>query len=144
MNRRQILCQFCRNEKGATLVETVLTLIVLLPILVGVIDIGRAFSAYIVLTNASREGARYASRYPFHSEGIAAAVRQEAATGGLVAEAVQVNIDGLNGPAGTPIAVTASYQVNTICGSLVGLPSLQLHSTTRMVIFGLDTVVVGG
>ena len=55
---------YCRGtaQRGQGLVELVLLLLpLLLTILFGTIDLGRAFYTYIALTNAAREAARYAA-----------------------------------------------------------------------------------
>ncbi|HEV8229865.1 MAG TPA: TadE/TadG family type IV pilus assembly protein [Candidatus Limnocylindria bacterium] len=51
-----------RCESGQSLVEVALALPILLVALLGVIEIGRAWSYDLVLQNAAREGAAYASR----------------------------------------------------------------------------------
>ena len=53
-----------RKEKGQGLVELAIILPLLLIILLGTIDFGRVFYAYVTITNASREGARYGSLHP--------------------------------------------------------------------------------
>jgi Flp pilus assembly protein TadG len=45
-------------------VETAIVFPILLLLLAAVVDFGRAFDAYIVLTNAAREGARWGSVNP--------------------------------------------------------------------------------
>ena len=50
-----------RNSKGQSLVETALVLPLLLLIVFGTIEFGRVFNAYLVVSNASREGARAAA-----------------------------------------------------------------------------------
>lgn len=50
-----------RNQKGQALVEMALVLPILLMLVFGIIEFGRIFNAYIVVSNASREGARYAA-----------------------------------------------------------------------------------
>lgn len=47
-----------RNERGAALIETAITLPIILLISVGIFEFGRAFQTWQVLTNAAREGAR--------------------------------------------------------------------------------------
>ncbi|HYG97968.1 MAG TPA: TadE family protein [Terriglobales bacterium] len=49
-----------RSECGATLVEAALTLIVFFVFLFGILEFGRAYNVYQTLTNAAREGARFA------------------------------------------------------------------------------------
>lgn len=53
-----------RKEKGQGLVELAIILPLLLIILLGIIDFGRVFYAYVTVTNASREGARYGALHP--------------------------------------------------------------------------------
>jgi Flp pilus assembly protein TadG len=48
------------GERGTALVETALTLPLVLLISVGIFEFGRAFQTWEVLTNAAREGARVA------------------------------------------------------------------------------------
>ncbi|MEW6446535.1 MAG: TadE/TadG family type IV pilus assembly protein [Bacillota bacterium] len=50
-----------RGERGQATVELALVLPVLLLILFGIMEFGRVFSAYLVITNAAREGARLAA-----------------------------------------------------------------------------------
>jgi Flp pilus assembly protein TadG len=49
-----------RSERGAAMLETALTLPLILLIAVGIFEFGRAFQTWQVLTNAAREGARVA------------------------------------------------------------------------------------
>jgi Flp pilus assembly protein TadG len=50
-----------RRERGQSLVEAAVLLPILLLLVAAVVDFGRAFDSYIVLTNAAREGARFGS-----------------------------------------------------------------------------------
>jgi len=49
-----------RKNKGQSLVETALMLPVILLLLTGIIDFGLLFNNYLIVSNASREGARAA------------------------------------------------------------------------------------
>ena len=49
-----------RNQRGAALLETAVTLPIILLISVGIFEFGRAYQTWQVLTNAAREGARVA------------------------------------------------------------------------------------
>jgi Flp pilus assembly protein TadG len=51
---------YLRSRKGQSLVETALVLPVLLLILTGIIDFSLMFNSYLIVSNASREGARCA------------------------------------------------------------------------------------
>ncbi len=52
------------RQKGQSLVEFALVLPLFVLILVGIFDIGRAFFAYIAISNAAREGARVETFWP--------------------------------------------------------------------------------
>ncbi len=47
-----------RSERGQTMVETAIVLPVVIFMLVAMVDAGRVFHAWIVVTNSAREGAR--------------------------------------------------------------------------------------
>jgi Flp pilus assembly protein TadG len=49
------------REKGQSLMELAISLVVLLILLAGVVDLGRAFFTYITLRDAAQEGASYAA-----------------------------------------------------------------------------------
>jgi Flp pilus assembly protein TadG len=49
-----------RSERGTAIIETALTLPLLLLVSVGIFEFGRAYQTWEVLTNAAREGARVA------------------------------------------------------------------------------------
>jgi Flp pilus assembly protein TadG len=50
-----------KNQRGQSLVEFALILPLLLLLLMGIIEFGRIFNAYLVISNLSRDGARYAA-----------------------------------------------------------------------------------
>jgi len=56
------------EESGATLVEFALVTPVLILVLVASLDFARALNAYVTVTNASREAARYAIVHPLASD----------------------------------------------------------------------------
>lgn len=58
-----------RREEGAASVEFALCLIPLLLIVAGIVDYGESWYIQSVLATASREGARYATRYQTDSTG---------------------------------------------------------------------------
>lgn len=51
---------FFKNERGQAMVELALVLPILLTLFMGVIEFGRAYHTYLIITSASREGARVA------------------------------------------------------------------------------------
>ncbi len=50
-----------KNSRGQSLVETAIVLPIILLIIMGIIEFGLLFNNYIIITNASREGARKAA-----------------------------------------------------------------------------------
>jgi len=48
-----------KSQQGQAMVELALVLPILLVLLCGIIEFGRIFGAYMVISNLSREGARY-------------------------------------------------------------------------------------
>lgn len=53
--------QYLRNNKGQSMVEMALVLPVLMLLLFGILEFGRVFHEYLVVTAAAREGARTAA-----------------------------------------------------------------------------------
>ncbi|MFO7741333.1 MAG: TadE/TadG family type IV pilus assembly protein [Anaerolineae bacterium] len=133
---------FRRRQRGASLVELALVLFILLLILAAIVDFGRVFNHYVVITNASREGARYASRFSNHERGILDAAIAEAAQSSVQLKDENIEIDpdpGENGetaaPPGDPITVTVKYKVPTIIADIAGFGELPLQARTQMVVF---------
>ena len=77
------------RDQGQSLVEFALALPLLLVILLGAVDLSRAFQTYIVVTNSAREGARYAGTHPTDSSGSVARASAEA-----TASHITVLVDG--------------------------------------------------
>lgn len=50
-----------KKEQGQSLVELAMSLVILLILVAGLVDLGRAFFTYITLRDAAQEGASYAS-----------------------------------------------------------------------------------
>jgi Flp pilus assembly protein TadG len=58
-----------RGEKGQSMVELALSFVVLLLLLMGVVDLGRAYFAFMSMRDAAQEGAAYGSIYPINLAG---------------------------------------------------------------------------
>ena len=124
------------KDHGAALVETAMILFVVLLLVAGMVDLGRAFDTYIVLGEASRQGARYGSLNPYDGPGIRAAVVEMAANNGLTVTEWDVTITGLGGQAGQPISVTVVHQFPTMLGGIIGFENIAMRNWTEMVIVG--------
>jgi Flp pilus assembly pilin Flp len=68
-----------KSERGQTLVEMALVLPLLCLLILGIVEFGRIFNTYLVVTNASREGARAAAVGKGDTQ-VVAAVKQAAIT----------------------------------------------------------------
>jgi Flp pilus assembly protein TadG len=120
-----------RNERGAALLETAVTLPIVLLVTVSIFEFGRAYQTWQVLTNAAREGARV-SVITGNTDGqVTDAVRNYLKGGQLPAEAKAVITVNRNVPFGTTTAstVTVSYPFQfTVLNPVVQL--LQKGSST--------------
>jgi len=81
--------QRARREEGAALIEAAFTLPIMLLVCIGILEFGRAYQAWQVVTNASREGARIAVLPEYPNTAVTARVRTYLTNGGL--EAAKVN-----------------------------------------------------
>lgn len=103
------------RERGSAMVETAITIPILLVLMVGIFEVGRAYETWQVLTNAAREGARM-SVTPSSSQATTnALIRQYMANGQLTKSAtaaVVVNKGAsinVNGTSISASAVTVDY-----------------------------------
>jgi Flp pilus assembly protein TadG len=121
------------SEKGQSLVETAFVLPVLILLLAIAIDASRAFDALIVLTNAVRQGARYASLEPGPDQAqIKQMVVDDVVGSGTnitnMADFGQGNVTVEVAPA-VAVTVTASYDFPLWFGGILGLPTLPLEKS---------------
>jgi hypothetical protein len=80
MNKRE-----AARKRGQGLVEFAVALPVLIMLLIGVVEIGFALRSYLIVVNATREGARFASRGQFE---LAEAGTRIILAGGVVSQNV--------------------------------------------------------
>ena len=71
------------RERGSAMVETAITIPLLLMMMVGIFEVGRAYETWQVLTNAAREGARMAVTPSSNPTTTTALIRQYMADGQL-------------------------------------------------------------
>lgn len=134
------------SSQGSNLVEFALVLFILVLLLAAIGDFGRAFNHYIVITNASREGARFGARViqtPAIDDWIKEAVIREAANSGVDLEANMITIDPAalsDRQAGSPITVTVEYTVDLIFSGIVGLSELPMRSQSVFMLYTSETV----
>ncbi len=122
-----------KRARGQSLVEFAFCLPVLMLLVLGIFDLGRAFNAHIVITNAAREGAYYGSLYPHDTSGISAQVMNEAQGSGIpiAAEDIAISTTGANG---TPVSVTVAYDFAFLTTYLFGGSPLTLQGRAEMMV----------
>jgi Flp pilus assembly protein TadG len=89
-----------RQQKGAALVETAFVLPIMLLVCVGILEFGRAYQTWQVVTNAAREGARVAILPEYTDDSAIARVKTYLKNGGLPAAIVD--------SANTKVLITAT------------------------------------
>ena len=129
MNVPVISVERDRSQLGANLVELALIVPLLLLLLVGVSDLGRAYFTYITMINAAREGARYGVDQPGDHGGIIARVFSEAEANGVDLAGAQIDV-AETGPS-HPVTVTVTLEFDVIMGGVLGTPTfpIQAHAT---------------
>jgi len=113
------------NERGANLVEAALVVPMLLILLLGVTDLGRAYHTYITIINAVREGARYGVSHASDTAGIRARVMSEAQFSDVDLSGATITVE--NGGSGNPVRVTVRTDFPVILGNLLGRPTFPIR-----------------
>lgn len=72
-----------RRDDGAALIETAFVLPIMLLVCIGILEFGRAYQAWQVITNASREGARVAVLPAYSDDSVTDRVKTYLKNGGL-------------------------------------------------------------
>lgn len=129
------------DDAGQSLIEFALVLPLVLLLLIGILDLGRGFQAYVSLGNAVREAAREATVH-----GSAAAVTWgPAANDARVVTAVRGRIAGIpvadvtvtsswpegDNALGSVVVVTASYSFRPVAFEFLGGITIPLSASTR-------------
>ena len=108
------------GERGNAMVEAAMTLPILLVLMVGIFEVGRAYETWQVVTNAAREGARMSVLLNSNSDTVKAVVKKYMTDGQLNkagAATVNVNPNATYTVNGTNVAaslVTVDYPFDFI------------------------------
>lgn len=122
-----------RRQDGQSYVEMALLLPLLILIVMGVLDLGRAFNAHIVVMNAAREGARYGVAHAGNDAAIKDRVLQEVTGTGVTVDAGGIAIEYPNGAsAGNPIRVTVTHDFQVIAALVLGMETIPVSATAEM------------
>lgn len=105
------------SERGAVAVEFALILPILVALLLGIMEFGRAYNAQISVTAAAREGARIMS---IQGNVASAQAAVQAASPALNPQLTktQIKVSPSTCTPGTNVTVTVSYRLNFITGFL--------------------------
>jgi Flp pilus assembly protein TadG len=146
--------------RGQELVEFALVLPVLFLFIYGVVDLGRVFHAYIAITNAAREGARYAIVSGFERETLNTAIdpvhrhyylktndiisvtRNEAAEMGVNSTAASATIQCCAGMtchstycnSGETLILRVDFTFRLLMASFLPQATIPLHARTEMLV----------
>ena len=108
------------RERGSALVEAAISIPLLLVLMVGIFEVGRAYQTWQVLTNAAREGARMSITPSSTQENTTALIRQYMNDGALSNyDTANVNVDksssiDVGGTAVSASLVTVDYPFSFI------------------------------
>jgi Flp pilus assembly protein TadG len=108
-----MLRRLSRDRSGQSLAEFAIVLVLLVLLVVGICEFGRAWNVYQIITNAAREGARLAA-LPAGFTTVAEVqnrVTSYMTTGGLNAGQATVAIGGagVDGGTGSQVTITVGY-----------------------------------
>jgi Flp pilus assembly protein TadG len=129
------MMQTLRRDRGNALIETAMTVPLLLLMMVGIFEVGRAYQTWQVLTNAAREGARM-SVIPNTTVPTVRAMVRNYMTNGQLSKAMTAVVDinqtstlTVNGVAVSASLVTVDYPFSFMI----------LQPVARLVVPGTNT-----
>jgi Flp pilus assembly protein TadG len=141
----RFLARLRRDESGAALVEFVLVLPLLLLLLLGMLDFGKAYNYWIDTTHLSASGARWAAVNINPGDGatLQESIRDQADTAELrdggtdaIADPVQVCIEFPDGTSnvGDPVrvTVTAGYNFLNYINAKTGITEADISGSSTM------------
>lgn len=124
-----------KDKRGQALVELALVLPLLILIIIGMMEFGRIFHSYLLITNAAREGARLGVVGETDSE-IRTRVKDMAVSLDLTDSQISITPEESLRARGVPLTVKVEYEMDLITPVLdIIIPSpflLSAKSTMRM------------
>lgn len=129
-------CTGIPRARGQGMIEFALLLPLLVLIVFGATDLGRAFQALIAVTNASREGARQGIIDPGNFATIRTTVKDEAASMFVdldIANDIQITCTGSPCTKGLPLRVQVCYDFKLITRFVYSTPIRICRYTEMMV-----------
>ena len=98
-----------RADAGQSLAEFAILLPILMGVVIGIFEFGRAWNIDQVLTNAAREGARLAVIPTSSEDDVIAVVEQALANAGLDPSLAAIEPSGIGDGYGTPAELAVEY-----------------------------------
>jgi hypothetical protein len=143
---RRVLRRFRNTEAGQALVEFTLILPIFLILLFAIVDFGRGFYTWLLVTNAAREGARVAA-----VQSDNATINQRIhdsycdnypSSCALDSSKLTISKTNVQGPRGEPVEISLTYDfefvtpmgdiLQVITGGNLTAPSITAHSSMRL------------
>jgi len=125
--------KFNHAEKGQSLVELALSLLIILTLLAGAVDLGSAFFSYVAIRDAAQEGALYGSIFP--TGAIESRVRSASSTPVDLSDISKVTVSVTTSTtpcAGGSITVSVTYNyplTMPLIGAIIGSPTIRLTAS---------------
>lgn len=101
-----------KRQRGQSLVEVALAMPLLLLIMAGLLDLGRAYFTFVSISDAAEEGAAYAAFYPDDHSLIRERAAQ-ASSGLIDLDTSMVSVAG-GTTSGSPITVTVTFDLELL------------------------------
>ncbi|HJU86474.1 MAG TPA: TadE/TadG family type IV pilus assembly protein [Gemmatimonadota bacterium] len=98
-----------KRDSGQSLVEFAILVPVLMGVVIGIFEFGRAWNIDQVLTNAAREGARLAVIETSSEGDVTAAVETALTNASLDPSLAAISVEGVDDPYGFPATVQIQY-----------------------------------
>jgi TadE-like protein len=126
-------CQNANRERGGTLIESALTLMVFFVIIFGIFEFGRLYGIYQMLTDAAREGARF-SVAPFPGT-------SDLPTNGQVEDQVRGFLNAANVTAITSVSVSQTV-TDTVNGVDVVFTEVEVTAPYDFLLFPFGDITL--
>ena len=137
---RLLVRKLRRSDAGQALVEFALVLPIMLLMLFALVDFGRGFYSWLVVTNAVREGARVGA-----VQGTEADIKQKVVTTASGLDMSRLDaavVNGAQGARGSTVTVDVTYHfqfvtpigsvLHLVSGGTLTAPTISAHAAMRL------------
>lgn len=109
----RLIKKLIQNKQGQALVELALVLPILIMLVMGTVEFGRIFHSYLLITNATREGAR-AGIVGLDDTAIKTKVKDASVSLGLTDSQISIEPAQSSRVRGVPLTVQVNYSIGLI------------------------------